>query len=220
MPWLSFRLRGRPPRRAGSRNQAVQVSTMLAHRLVGRQEPVKLATSRRMLQIFRSTCKENEMERGSSAVATAHVPGHTERPAGLDRLNIFIGRWITDGHTILADGSPGPRIVASDTYQWVPGQRFVMHPLRLHRRCAGGGLEVIAYDLETGHFKTQFFDSLGHSFSQTLSCLEGVWTWQGEHARCLGTFSEDGKTLVARHERSDDGTIWTPSMTMTIRWVD
>jgi Protein of unknown function (DUF1579) len=155
------------------------------------------------------------------AVATAHVSGDAERPIELERLDIFIGRWITAGETIQADGSPGVRIVASDIYQWLAGERFVMHPAYgFIGDVPVGGLEVIGYDPETGHFKTEFFDSFGNKFSQTLCCRDGVWTWQGEHARCTGTFSEDGRTLLARHERSDDGTHWTPSMTVTIRRVD
>lgn len=38
----------------------------------------------------------------------------------LARLNVFIGRWITEGETV-PDGDAGAaRILASDVYQWVP----------------------------------------------------------------------------------------------------
>jgi hypothetical protein len=55
------------------------------------------------------------------------------------------------------------------------------------------------------------------SLAETLSYRDGTWTWQGEHARCTGVFSEDGKTLTARHERSDDGKHWEPWMTVKLR---
>jgi hypothetical protein len=38
--------------------------------------------------------------------------------------------------------------------------------------------------------------------------------------RCTGTFTDNDKTLTARHERSDDGVHWIPSMTVTLRKID
>jgi hypothetical protein len=53
-----------------------------------------------------------------------------------------------------------------------------------------------------------------------LTVRDGVWTWQGETARCTGVLSDDGKTLTAHHERSDDGVNWTPSMDVTLTKVE
>ena len=83
-----------------------------------------------------------------------------------------------------------------------------------------GGLEVIGCDPATGQYRTYFFDSQGNIITETLSYRDGTRTWQGEHARCTGVFSEDGKTLTARHERCDDGLHWEPSMTVTLRKIE
>jgi Protein of unknown function (DUF1579) len=143
------------------------------------------------------------------------------RPAALDRLEAFIGRWITEGETVARPGVPSVPIVASDVYQWMPGRRFVMHPA--YGRMGDidvGGLEVIGHDPETDQFRTYFFAASGEVIQETLSHEGGAWIWRGASVRCTGTFSDDGKTLLARHERSDDGVSWEHSMTVTLRRTD
>ena len=147
--------------------------------------------------------------------------GDSCRPPELDRLNVFIGRWITEGETVSDVPGSSMRIVASDVYQWLPGGHFVMHPAygRIGS-AAAGGLEVIGYDPGTGQYLSYFFDSEGNVSTHALLHHEGTWTWQAEHARCNCVFMDGGETLVARHERSDDGVNWTPSMNVTLRKVD
>ena len=156
-----------------------------------------------------------------TGIGTGRVTEQRDRPAELDRLNVFIGRWITDGETVAQATAPAVPIASSDVYQWVAGECFVMHPVygRIGPT-AVGGVEIIGYSPATGRYHTHFFDSQGNVATQTLSCRDGVWTWQGAHARCTGVFSADGKTLTARHERSDDGVNWTPSMNVTLRKCD
>ena len=144
------------------------------------------------------------------------------RPApGLERLNAFIGRWITEGETVAGDGAPSVPIVASDVYQWVAGGHFVMHPAygRLGD-VGGGGVEIIGREPDTDQFRTWFFDSQGNMITEALVNQGNTWQWLGERVRCTGVFSDGGKTLAARHERSEDGVHWVPSMTVTLRKVE
>jgi hypothetical protein len=135
-------------------------------------------------------------------------------------LRVFIGRWITEGTTVAREETPAVSIVASDIYEWAPGGHFVVHPAygRIGSM-AVGGIEIIGYDPPTKQFETHFFDSQGNTTRQTLSYRAGKWTWLGAHARCIGTFSDDGTTLTACHERSDDGLHWVPSMDVTLRKI-
>jgi hypothetical protein len=147
--------------------------------------------------------------------------GRVQPAPELAPLGVFIGRWITEGETVGSADAPAARIVASDVYQWVPGGRFVMHPAYGRIGLVPvGGLEVIGYDPSTGQFQTHFFDSEGNTARETLSYSDGVWTWQGSRVRCRGVFSDDGRTLAAEHERSDDGEHWRPSMTVVLRKID
>jgi len=137
----------------------------------------------------------------------------------LDPLNVFIGRWITEGETVPEAGEPAAPIVASDVYEWAPGGHFVMHPAYGHIGSLDvGGLEIIGYDASTKQFQTHFFDSQGNVTTEVLFHHDGVWTWQGKLVRCTATFSGDGTTLTAHHERLDAGR-WVPSMEVTLRKI-
>jgi Protein of unknown function (DUF1579) len=143
------------------------------------------------------------------------------RPSALDRLNVFIGRWLTEGETVATPEAPSVRIFASDVYQWGPGGQFIMHPAygRIGEQDVGG-LEVIGYDPATHQFRTHFFDHTGNAITETLTVRDGSWTWQATHHRCTGVFTDNGRTLTAHHERSDDGKRWVPSMIVTLRKVE
>jgi hypothetical protein len=156
-----------------------------------------------------------------TGVSVGRMADTPVRPSELDRLEVFIGRWMTEGEIAGGAGGESTRIVASDVYQWLPGRHFVMHPAYGRIGTAGvGGLEVIGYDAATGQFVTYFFDSQGNMSSQALLYRDGTWLWQGRKARCTGTFEDGGKALMARHERSDDGLKWVPSMEVTLRKID
>src|SRR5215216_4291224 len=127
-----------------------------------------------------------------SGVAKARVSSSVRPAPPLERLNVFIGRWITEGQTVADANGASDRILASDVYQWVPGGHFIMHPA--YGRIGPvdvGGLEVIGYDGETGQYRTYFFDSQGTTTTETLTYQDGTWTWQGGHVRCTGVFTDD-----------------------------
>jgi len=138
-----------------------------------------------------------------------------------DRLEVFIGKWITEGHTVPNDGTPPLKITASDVYEWAPGGHFILHTA--YGRIgdiAVGGIEIIGHDREKGIYRTHFFDSQGNVISEELSFKDGAWHWRGPNVRCTGRFSDDGRQISALHERSDDGSVWTPSMNVTITRAD
>jgi Protein of unknown function (DUF1579) len=89
----------------------------------------------------------------------------------LDRLDVFIGRWLTEGETVATPEAPSVKILASDVYEWGPGGRFIMHPAygRIGEQDVGG-LEVIGYDPATDQFRTYFFDHTGNVITETLTC--------------------------------------------------
>lgn len=54
--------------------------------------------------------------------------GDPRRAPELKRLEVFIGRWMTEGETAPGPNGASARIVASDIYQWLPGGHFIMLP--------------------------------------------------------------------------------------------
>jgi hypothetical protein len=132
-------------------------------------------------------------------------------------LESLIGRWITLGETIPADGGSPLKIQASDIYEWVAGGFFVVHTAygRIGEMNAGG-IEMIGYDEEAKKFSTHFFDSQGNISIEYLTYQDRIWRWSGPHARATGVLSEDGKSMPTLHEWSDDGVNWRPSMDVTL----
>ena len=152
-----------------------------------------------------------------TGVAAGRVMKARARGPEYDRLDVFIGKWITEGHTVPNDGTSPLKITASDVYEWAPGKFFILHTA--YGRIGDvpvGGIEIIGYDPEKGAYTTHFFDSQGNVTSEELSFSDGAWVWRGPRVRCTGRFSEDGRQIRALHERSDDGVVWTPSMDVTI----
>lgn len=164
------------------------------------------------------THKPSDRPTGVGAGRVAGAPGPS---AAMERLEVFIGQWITEGETVATADAPAMRITASDIYNWGPGGHFVAHPAYGYIGDSGvGGLEVIRYDPATDQFRTHFFDSEGNVGEQSLvRDDDGAWTWDGGGTRCKGVFSDDGKLLTANHERSDHGVHWVPSMTITLRRI-
>ena len=136
-------------------------------------------------------------------------------------LNAFIGKWLTEGHTIASADAPAVKIVASDVYEWVPGEFFVLHTA--YGRIGDlnvGGIEVMSYDAARQKHLSQFFGSGGDTVTSDLTVHDGNWTWAAEKIRCIGVTSPDGKTMTAHHERTDDSGKWIPSMEVTLTRVE
>jgi hypothetical protein len=136
------------------------------------------------------------------------------------RLELLVGTWKTEGQTVASAGAPSEKIHSSDIYEWLPGEFFLIHRWDGHIGSkAIKGLEILGYDPERDRYITRFFDNEGNTSEETLTIRDDVWTWKGENIRCTATVSEDGKTMTARHERSDDGNNWQPWMEVTLRKV-
>jgi hypothetical protein len=132
-------------------------------------------------------------------------------------LDVFIGKWITEGHTVASPGASSSKITASDVYEWAAGGFFILHTA--YGRIGDtpvGGIEIIGYDPARKVYRTHFFDSQGNVTSEQLTVDDGVWRWLGDRVRCTGRFSPDGRQIACLHERSDDGMTWVPSMEITI----
>jgi len=136
------------------------------------------------------------------------------------RLDVFIGRWITQGQLANGAGEPAGRIIASDVYEWAPGGFFVLHSAygRIGE-VRGGGVEVIGYNLSTRRYWSQFFDSQGNATASELSIDAQHWVWQREDTRCTASFSADGTTQTAHHQRRDEDGSWVPSMDVVLTKV-
>ena len=95
-------------------------------------------------------------------------------------LDVFIGKWINQGHTVASADAPSVPILTSDVYEWVPGGFFVLHTA--YGRIGNvdvGGVEIISYDAASQTYRSHFFDSQGTISTDELTIQGDSCTWTG-----------------------------------------
>jgi hypothetical protein len=144
------------------------------------------------------------------------TPTSTPGPAHR-RLDILIGKWINEGHTIAGGDAPARKILTSDVYAWMPGGFFILHTAygRIGELSVGG-TEIIGYDEASETYRCHFFDSQGNLSVHTLTVQRDTWTWIGETTRCRAVFADHGRVQTAHHERLDESGRWVPAMDVTL----
>jgi hypothetical protein len=80
-----------------------------------------------------SRARKTRQSRKTTGVASGRVANTLRRPTELERLDVFIGRWLTEGETVGGREGPAMQIVASDVYEWAPPFRDASC-IRPHRR--------------------------------------------------------------------------------------
>lgn len=143
----------------------------------------------------------------------------SESDAALERLEVLIGRWKTEGRTIDASGAPANQIDAIDTYERLPGGAL----LHLVDAQVGDqkveGAELIGHDPDRNTYATQSFGSDGSTaYEATLTEeSEGLtWRMQSKTTRFTGRFSEDGTLITGHWELQRESGGWQPWMDITL----
>jgi hypothetical protein len=155
--------------------------------------------------------KENQTFRSTPS------PEHRE-------LGVFLGRWHTTGEVAASESAPAARVDSIDTYEWYPGEFFLVH----HADGKVGdnvikSMEIMGYDPARRCYFAPFFDSTGGFGTEEIRRDGNTWTWRGSNVmgvrehRCFAVVSDDAKTVRARHEKSDDGAKWELWMEVTLR---
>jgi hypothetical protein len=143
------------------------------------------------------------------------------------RLHSIAGRWRTSGHVI---GEPPIAVVGTDTYEVLPGGYFLVHhvdvtvgehPVR--------AIEILGEpDALSGGFLSRSFDSDGNAELMRVTIDDnGVFHFTGGaevasaaqpreattvQVRSTLTVAEDGQSMTAVWERSEDDINWQPWM--------
>jgi len=134
-------------------------------------------------------------------------------------LNVFVGRWHTLGEVV----GTGTKIDATDVYEWLAGEYSLVHYAdstvgsdKIH------ATEIIGYDPARGLYFGPFFDDHGSVGFEEITENGNVWSWHGKGVmgvnfhRCTATVSDDGQTIEAVHEQSEDDRTWRPWMNVTL----
>lgn len=124
----------------------------------------------------------------------------------LDLLNPYIGKWKTEGLTMLGD-----IITGTDTYEWVDGGFFLKHQVDLMRGDkAIRSLEITHYDDMEEVFRSQSFDNEGCISISTLKIYDDIILIFADSERFKGNFQTN--TIEGTWEQFN-GKNW-------VQWMD
>jgi hypothetical protein len=137
-----------------------------------------------------------------------------EQHARDQRLAAFVGEWSIEAR--FADAPPtdtGGRV----TFEWMPGERFLVERWEVPHPEAPDGLAIIGFDDGRGTYLQHYFDSRGVARVYEMTLDDGIWKlWRDSpdfspldfSQRYTGTFSEDGNSIAGAWEICHDGSTW------------
>ncbi|AWP27576.1 DUF1579 family protein [Paenibacillus sp. Cedars] len=149
---------------------------------------------------------------------TSHKPSKPD-PA-MERLNVFVGKWNTEGVIKASPSGAADVLKAVDTYEWLPGGYFLIHHVDGYMgKDKVKAIEIIGYDASSQNYTTHSYDNQGNFNAYQANLLDRDWKIWGESERFTGMFSEDSNTLTGSWELSSDGTNWVPWMDIKLTKV-
>jgi Protein of unknown function (DUF1579) len=148
------------------------------------------------------------MSRKATLTKTQSLQPSLTPSAELQLLNVFVGKWPTEG---LSYG-PGQshenpydspvRWIGAESYEWLPGEFFLV------RRFNGqigdipiSGMETIGYDVASQTYPSQSFDNYGRIHIGQRRFHNGVWSsYVGTEYRATYAFRNDGNNMATHWE--------------------
>lgn len=139
-----------------------------------------------------------------------------------EALAPLVGEW----RIFAALGNkPAADVGARVSFEWLPGERFLIERWDIPIPEAPDGIAIIGADpASEGTYLQHYFDSRGVARVYRMSLKDGVWRlWREEpdfspldfSQRFTGTFSPDGKTIAGRWEICHDGKTWEHDFDLT-----
>ena len=146
----------------------------------------------------------------------------TNNGDSLKPLEPFIGEWRL--MAVFKDMPPAD-LDARVSFEWLPGERFLIERWEVPIPEAPDGIAIIGADPERqGNYLQHYFDSRGIARVYKMSFDNGVWKlWRDApdfspldfSQRYTGTFSEDGRTITGAWEICHDGKTWEHDFDLT-----
>jgi hypothetical protein len=137
-------------------------------------------------------------------------------------LEPFIGEWRL---AAAFENLPPSDADARVTFEWLPGETFMIERWEIRVPEAPDGIAIIGADPQReGSYLQHYFDSRGVARIYKMSFEDGVWKlWRDEpdfspldfSQRYNGTFSADGKTIEGRWEICHDRKTWEHDFDLT-----
>jgi hypothetical protein len=144
----------------------------------------------------------------------------------IDELEPLVGEWaMKPDFPSLPPVEGHARVV----FEWMEGGRFLIQRWEVPIPEAPDGLAIIGYDEGRGTLLQHYFDSRGVARVYEMAFDGRVWKLSREtedfsplsfKQRFEGTFSDDGRTIEGRWEKTNDGGEWELDFHMTYTRVD
>jgi hypothetical protein len=134
---------------------------------------------------------------------------------GLKQLEPFVGEWSLE--MVMPGQKPTPDIGARVSFEWMPGNRWVIERWTVPVPDAPDGIAVIGYDEGGGKLLQHYFDQRGVARVYEMSFEGGVWKLERTREdfspyefaqRYTGTFSKDGDRIDGTWEIAHDKKTW------------
>jgi hypothetical protein len=143
------------------------------------------------------------------------MAARTSSSDSLEALKPLVGEWRL---AATFKDMPPADIGARVTFEWLPGERFLIQRWEVPMPEAPDGIAIIGPDpAREGNYLQHYSDTRGVARVYKMSFANGVWTlWRDEAdfspldfaQRYTGTFSDDGTTIAGAWEICHDGTTW------------
>jgi hypothetical protein len=132
-------------------------------------------------------------------------------------LEAFVGTWNTEGRAYDSPFGRAAAIRSTESYEWLPGERFLVHFLQGRLGDAEMAcIEVLGFDAASGSCLVHSFYNDGNRNLLQATEDDGTWTFTGAwkldeetlKLRCTSRFGADGDTVDSVWEYSREGTRW------------
>lgn len=135
-------------------------------------------------------------------------------PNPVSKLEVFIGTWNTTGNVLKTDVNPGGTLIATDSYRWLHGGRFIVHDV--DARFDGKptrSMEVIGLHPTRKELFATSYDDQGVSEHFKVALSGRRWTIDGQSVRFEGSFDSARTRLAGLWELKTGRGRWQP-------WID
>ena len=146
----------------------------------------------------------------------------TFEDGGVAALHPFVGEWRLRA---VFDDVPTRDVDARVSFEWLPGERFLIQRWQVPVPEAPDGIAVIGPDPQSaGNYLQHYFDSRGLARVYRMSFDNRTWKlWRDTPdfsplnfaQRYTGTFSPDGRTITGAWEIREDGETWERDFDLT-----
>ena len=135
----------------------------------------------------------------------------------LQRMSVFLGKWHMEGRQLAGPAGPAASINAIQTYEWMQGERFLVHRFDGHVDDAPAScIEIIGADPDRRCYRAHTFYNNGQMNVLDIDergdhwRLLGDWSAGGRSmkVRCTISFADDDRTMLSKWEHSSDGSQW------------